>query len=65
MVYTEVFKKKEINMEEILNQIANLGFPIVLSIYLLVRLEGKMENLSESITKLSASVDAIGRRAND
>lgn len=52
-------------MEEILNQIANLGFPIVLSIYLLVRLEGKMENLSESITKLSASVDAIGRRPND
>ena len=46
-------------MEETLNQIANLGFPIVLSIYLLVRLEGKMEKLSESISRLSTSVDAI------
>ena len=62
---SHILLRKEINMEEILNQIANLGFPIVLSIYLLVRLEGKMENLSESITKLSASVDAIGRRPND
>ncbi|SEF39389.1 YvrJ protein family protein [Caloramator fervidus] len=40
-------------MDNLLNQIANLGFPIVLSIYLLVRVEGKLEKLSESINELS------------
>ena len=40
-------------MEEIYTGIANLGFPIVLSIYLLVRIEGKLNELSHSITELS------------
>ncbi len=46
-------------MEELLSPIANLGFPIVLSVYLLVRLEGKMEKLSESIVRLSGSLDLL------
>ena len=40
-------------MEELLVQIGNVGFPIVLSMYLLVRLEGKMEELTKSIGKLT------------
>lgn len=40
-------------MEELLVQIGNVGFPIVVSMYLLVRLEGKMEELTKSITKLT------------
>ena len=40
-------------MEEIYTGIANLGFPIAISIYLLVRIEGKLNQLSESITELS------------
>lgn len=40
-------------MEELLIQIGNVGFPIVLSMYLLVRLEGKMEELTRSIGKLT------------
>lgn len=44
-------------MQEILNQVANLGFPIVLSIYLLVRLEAKIERLSESIALLSRALE--------
>lgn len=46
-------------MESILGQIANLGFPIVLSIYLLVRVEGKLEKLSESINELSRTIASI------
>ncbi|MTI82655.1 MAG: YvrJ family protein [Firmicutes bacterium] len=30
-------------MEEILQGIANVGFPIVVAAYLLVRIEGKLE----------------------
>lgn len=40
-------------MEEIFNGVANVGFPIAVSIYLLMRIEGKMENLTNSINELS------------
>lgn len=43
-------------MEEIYSNIANLGFPIVISIYLLVRIEGKLNDLTESISELSKTI---------
>lgn len=46
-------------MENIGNMIANLGFHIVLSIYLLVRVEGKLEKLTESINELSKVITSI------
>lgn len=46
-------------MEEIYTHIANLGFPIVISIYLLVRIEGKLNQLSESINELSHTIGKI------
>ena len=46
-------------MEEIYTNIANLGFPIVLSIYLLVRIEGKLNQLSESIIELSKTIAQV------
>ncbi len=39
-------------MEAIWTQIGNLGFPIVVSIYLLVRVEKKLDALTEAIIKL-------------
>ncbi|MTI53417.1 YvrJ family protein [Geosporobacter ferrireducens] len=46
-------------MEEIYFHIANLGFPIAVSIYLLVRIEGKLESLSESINELSKVIESL------
>lgn len=40
-------------MEEIYNSIANLGFPIALSMYLLIRIESKLDNLTKSISELT------------
>jgi hypothetical protein len=40
-------------VEEMLAPIANLGFPIVVSIYLLVRVENKLDKLSDSINELA------------
>lgn len=40
-------------MEELFAQVANLGFPIIVSIYLLVRVEGKLDELTKSIHELS------------
>lgn len=48
-------------MEEIVKQIANFGFPIVLSVYLLVRVEGKLEKLTESINELSKTIASMNR----
>jgi len=46
-------------MEELYTSIANLGFPIVISIYLLVRIEGKLNQLTESIMELSNVISNI------
>ena len=36
--------------------IASVGFPIALSMYLLVRIEGKLQTLSDSINDLSKNI---------
>lgn len=46
-------------MEEILTGIANYGFPIIIAIYLLVRMESKMEKLTESILELSNKISNL------
>ena len=39
--------------------VANVGFPIALSMYLLVRIEGKLNSLTDSINKLSQNITVI------
>ena len=43
-------------MEEILQGVANFGFPIIVSAYLLIRMETKMENLQKAIIDLSHTI---------
>ncbi|SNX53543.1 YvrJ family protein [Thermoanaerobacterium sp. RBIITD] len=43
-------------MNEVFAGIANLGFPIVVSIYLLVRVEGKLDSLTNSINELAKAI---------
>ena len=40
-------------MDQILALVANYGFPMVLCMYLLVRIEGKLEQLTASINELA------------
>jgi len=40
-------------MEEFLKAVANVGFPIVVAAYLLIRIESKMDSLAASINQLS------------
>ena len=46
-------------MEELVNLVANIGFPIDVSIYLLVRVERKLEGLTNSINNLSQTINSI------
>ncbi|MBC7319884.1 YvrJ family protein [bacterium] len=46
-------------MEELFKAIANWGFPIVVSVYLLVRIESKIESLESAIKDLSVTIARI------
>lgn len=43
-------------MNDISNLITNVGFPIAISVYLLVRFEGKIEALTNSINSLTNKI---------
>lgn len=40
-------------MDELITLIGNVGFPIAISAYLLIRIETKLDKLSASISQLS------------
>ena len=46
-------------MKELVDLVANIGFPIAISIYLLVRVEKKLEGLTSSINNLSQTINSI------
>jgi hypothetical protein len=46
-------------MEELLKLITNYGFPVVVSIYLLVRLERRIADLEKAITSLASKIDTL------
>lgn len=55
-------------MEEIFKALTNFGFPVVVSIYLLVRFEGKIDKLEQAvngkdglIVKINDLVDEVKR----
>ncbi len=48
-------------MEDLIANISNIGFPIAISCYLLVRLEKKMEELKQVIVDLSKALEDIGK----
>ncbi|MGL5711563.1 MAG: YvrJ family protein [Paraclostridium sp.] len=48
-------------MEEIYNSIANLGFPIAITFYLLFRVESKLDKLSVCINDLAINISKINK----
>lgn len=43
-------------MTSFITLVSNLGFPIAVSMYLLIRIEGKLEGLTNSINCLSKAI---------
>ncbi len=39
-------------MEELLNAISNVGFPIAVAVYILIRIEPRLNKLADAINKL-------------
>jgi hypothetical protein len=46
-------------MDSMIGIIGNVGFPIAISMYLLVRIEAKLESLTNSINALSAVINKL------
>jgi len=46
-------------MEQLFGFVANLGFPIVISVYLLVRIENRLVGLSQSIQELASAINGM------
>ena len=46
-------------MEDILSSIANMGFPIVVASFMLLRRESKMEELNETLARLMAAIEQL------
>lgn len=43
-------------MEEFIAMVGNTGFPIVVATYLLIRIEGKLSELTKAITDLREAI---------
>ncbi|MCR8747271.1 YvrJ family protein [Romboutsia lituseburensis] len=47
---------------DLMQLVANLGFPAIVTMYLLVRIEGKLDGLSSSINSLSSNIKELNSR---
>lgn len=48
-----------INLKDFLTVIGNVGFPIAVASYLLIRTNGKMDKLKDAIHELSESIKVL------
>jgi len=56
-------KNKEVLLvETILQAVGNVGFPIAVTAYLLVRIEAKLSDLTASIAELARAIEAGGSK---
>lgn len=46
-------------MEELLKAVGNFGFPIVVSAYLLIRLENRLDRVASAISELAVAVSVL------
>ena len=58
----------EINIDKLIQYVSQVGFPIVVASFLLLRTNGKMDKLKEAILELKEAVsllkDELERRKN-
>lgn len=47
------------DLSNLINMVNNSGFPIVISIYLLLRFEKKIESLNSTIQNISSKIEKI------
>lgn len=54
----------ELTIEDLLRLIGQVGFPIVVASYLLIRNNGKMDKLKEAILELKEAINLLREELN-
>ena len=49
-------------MNDIIRAIADVGFPIVIAVYLLMVFGNKLDRLSDAVEKLSRYIEGLGKK---
>ena len=49
-------------MNDVLRAIADVGFPIVIAVYLLMVFGAKLDRLSDAVEKLTRYIEGLGKR---
>ena len=49
-------------MNDVLRAIADVGFPIVIAVYLLMVFGAKLDRLSDAVEKLTRYIEVLGKR---
>jgi len=49
-------------MNDVLRAIADVGFPIVVAVYLLIVFGGKLDRLTDAVDRLSHYVEGLGKK---
>ena len=49
-------------MEEFYSLVANVGFPIAVAGYLLLRQESKMDRLTDAVNKLASIIETLEKK---
>ena len=49
-------------MSDLLRAIADVGFPIVIAVYLLMVFGAKLDRLSDAVEKLTRYIEGLGKR---
>ncbi len=47
------------NADEIINVVSTVGFPILITVFLLTKISSTLERLTLEVTRLSASIDKL------
>jgi len=49
-------------MNDVLRAIADVGFPIVIAVYLLMVFGAKLDRLSDAVEKLTRYIEGLGKK---
>lgn len=61
-IFIDYLEDRTLMELDLMQLVSNLGFPSIVTMYLLIRIEGKLENLSTSINSLSSNINELNNK---
>ena len=61
-IFIDYLEDRTLMELDLMQLVSNLGFPAIVTMYLLIRIEGRLENLSTSINSLSSNINELNNK---